>query len=173
MFKENDNVIIKTLDVLIKDGSLKKHDNMQDVYYNENHSFIVFPDFNFYGKEATIIKVDNKDPEIPYFLSIGIWVPEFMISTINIPEDEDKNINNEQVYINKYNNKPFGKLFIKLIKLDAKISEFSSTAFSKLKKHELQYIAKLLQNNGAEYVDYNKLTQKDLAKYCFDKASKL
>ena len=79
----------------------------------------------------------------------------------------------QKVYINKFNNKPFGKVFLKLIALDKKVAEFSATQFSKLKKHELQYIAKLLQDHGAEFADYNKLTQKELAVYCYNKALEL
>lgn len=181
MFKKGDVVIIKGLDELLKQGLLKKAENMPNVYHNEDLSYVVFDDFPYFGSETIIEDIDKKDKDIPYFLSVGIWVPGFMIVPKVEPEDEpkdkpieevknvDKPKNEEKpkVYINKFNNKPFGKLFCKLITLDEKIAEFSSTAFSKLKKHELQYIAKLLQDHGAEYIDYNKATQRELATYCY------
>lgn len=178
MFNKGDEVTIKNLDCLLKDDLLKKAPDLEGVYCNEDMKYVLFSDFPYFGNVAVIEDVDKNDPDIPYFLSVGIWVPEFMI----IPYVEDiinpevkidmANINIDQkgLYINKFNNKPFGKVFLKLIALDEKIAEFSNTQFSKLKKHELQYIAKLLQDHGAEFADYNKLTQKELAVYCYNKA---
>lgn len=79
MFKVGDVVIIKNLDVLVKNGNLKKAEDLGDVYYNQDNKFVVFPDFNYYGTKCTVDEVDIKDADIPYFLSVGIWVPEFMI----------------------------------------------------------------------------------------------
>lgn len=178
MFEQGEKVIIKNLDCLLKDNLLKKAPDLEGVYCNKDLKYVLFSDFSYFGNVAVIEDVDKNDPDIPYFLSIGIWVPEFMIipyvEGIIDPEvkikEADINIGQERLYINKFNNKPFGKVFLKLIALDEKIAEFSSTQFSKLKKHELQYIAKLLQDHGAEFADYNKLTQKKLAIYCYNKA---
>lgn len=178
MFEQGEKVIIKNLDCLLKDNLLKKAPDLEGVYCNKDLKYVLFSDFSYFGNVAVIEDVDKNDPDIPYFLSIGIWVPEFMIipyvEGIIDPEvkikEADINIGQERLYINKFNNKPFGKVFLKLIALDEKIAEFSSTQFSKLKKHELQYIAKLLQDHGAEFADYNKLTQKELAIYCYNKA---
>ena len=194
MFEQGEKVIIKNLDCLLKDNLLKKAPDLEGVYCNKDMKYVLFSDFPYFGNVAVIEDVDKNDPDIPYFLSIGIWVPEFMIIPYDkvVPNPEPKvmiipyvegiidpevkikeadiNIGQERLYINKFNNKPFGKVFLKLIALDEKIAEFSSTQFSKLKKHELQYIAKLLQDHGAEFADYNKLTQKELAIYCYNKA---
>lgn len=178
MFEQGEKVIIKNLDCLLKDNLLKKAPDLEGVYCNKDLKYVLFSDFSYFGNVAVIEDVDKNDPDIPYFLSIGIWVPEFMIipyvEGIIDPEvkikEADINIGQERLYINKFNNKPFGKVFLKLIALDEKIAEFSSTQFSKLKKHELQYIAKLLQDHGAEFADYNKLTQKELVIYCYNKA---
>lgn len=178
MFNQGDKVIIKNLDCLLKDNLLKEAPDLEGVYCNKDMKYVLFSDFPYFGNVAVIEDVDKNDPDIPYFLSIGIWVPEFMIipyvEDIIDPEvkikEADINIGQERLYINKFNNKPFGKVFLKLIALDEKIAEFSNTQFSKLKKHELQYIAKLLQDHGAEFADYNKLTQKELAIYCYNKA---
>lgn len=175
MFKLGDKVVVKDLDVLIKDNDLIQDPNFEEVYCNKDKDFIIFKDFAFFNNSATIDQIDDNDPNIPYFLSLGIWVPEFMIKLKEEPKKEIKVANeiqlakapNEKVWINNYTQKPFGKLFIKLINIDPKIAEFSNTAFSKLKKHELQYIAKLLQDHGHKVVDYNKLTQKELASYCY------
>lgn len=164
MFKVGDVVIVKKLDALIKNGDLKHAGDLGDVYCNKDKKFVVFPDFNYYGVECTVDEVDTKDADIPYFLSIGIWVPEFMIE---VKQPEAVNPEPAKVWINKFNNKPFGALFVKLINIDPKVAEFSATVFGKLKKHELQYIAKILQDNGRKVVDYNKLTQKELAAYCY------
>lgn len=178
MFEQGEKVIIKNLDCLLKDNLLKKAPDLEGVYCNKDLKYVLFSDFSYFGNVAVVEDVDKNDPDIPYFLSIGIWVPEFMImpyaegindSEVKIKE-ADINIGQERLYINKFNNKPFGKVFLKLIALDEKIAEFSSTQFSKLKKHELQYIAKLLQDHGAEFADYNKLPQKELAIYCYNKA---
>lgn len=184
MFNKGDVVIVKQLDELIKNGYLKKAEDLGDVYCNRDKKYVLFPDFPYYGVEAKVDEVDEDDKDIPYFLSVGIWVPEFMI--INKPEPKpviepiavamDKVKKQElepKKYINKFNNKPFGVVFLKLIALDEKVAEFSNTVFGKLKKHELRYIAKLLQDNGAQVVDYNKLTQKELAVYCYTEALKL
>lgn len=190
MFKVGDVVIIKELDVLVENGDLKKAGDLGDVYCNRDKKFVVFPDFNYYGTECTVDEVDTKDADIPYFLSVGIWVPEFMIEIKEAAKepavgvDMDLIVNADQikfaadpnpaveveaakVWINKFNNKPFGSLFVKLINIDPKVAEFSATSFSKLKKHELQYIAKILIDNGRKAVDYNKLTQKELSAYCY------
>lgn len=171
MFEQGDKVIIKNLDCLLKDNLLKEAPDLEGVYCNKDMKYVLFSD---------IEDVDKNDPDIPYFLSIGIWVPEFMIIPYDevVPNPEPKAIPvedniDQKVYINKFNNKPFGKVFLKLIALDKKVAEFSATQFSKLKKHELQYIAKLLQDHGAEFADYNKLTQKELAVYCYNKALEL
>ena len=177
MFEQGEKVIIKNLDCLLKDNLLKKAPDLEGVYCNKDLKYVLFSDFSYFGNVAVIEDVDKNDPDIPYFLSIGIWVPEFMIIPYDegVPNPEPKAIPvedniDQKVYINKFNNKPFGKVFLKLIALDEKIAEFSNTQFSKLKKHELQYIAKLLQDHGAEFADYNKLTQKELAIYCYNKA---
>lgn len=166
MFKVGDVVIIKNLDVLVKNGDLKKAEDLGDVYYNQDNKFVVFPDFNYYGTKCTVDEVDIKDADIPYFLSVGIWVPEFMIELKKVAVEAEP----AKVWINKFNNKPFGSLFVKLINIDPKVAEFSNTYFSKLKKHELQYIAKILIDNGRKVVDYNKLTQKELSAYCYAEA---
>lgn len=186
MFNKGDVVIVKNLDELLKNGLLKKAKDLGDVYINEDMKYVLFPDFPYYGVEATIDDVDKKDKDIPYFLSVGIWVPEFMIVPKPEPKPEpkedpkldEKDLDpgpqpEPKVYINKFNNKPFGKIFCKLIALDEKVAEFSNTAFSKLKKHELQYIAKLLMDHGAAAIDYNKSTQKELAVYCYTETTKL
>ena len=175
MFEQGDKVIIKNLDCLLKEAP-----DLEGVYCNKDMKYVLFSDFPYFGNVAVIEDVDKNDPDIPYFLSIGIWVPEFMIIPYDevVPNPEPKAIPvedniDQKVYINKFNNKPFGKVFLKLIALDKKVAEFSATQFSKLKKHELQYIAKLLQDHGAEFADYNKLTQKELAVYCYNKALEL
>ncbi|MEG1495447.1 MAG: hypothetical protein RRZ84_07800 [Romboutsia sp.] len=183
MFKKNDVVIVKSLKTLLEENVLCIAEDLGNVYCNKDKKYVLFPDFQFFDKECIITDVDTNDADIPYFLSVGIWVPEFMITSKVAPNplrnlveeiligiDPNKVIieeNKDVIYINKFNNKPFGKLFIKLIKLDKKIAEFSSTSFSKLKKHELQYIAKTLQDNGRQIIDYNKLTQKKLSTYCY------
>lgn len=198
LFKVEDKVVVKDLDTLLKSNDLKKVNNLDGVYWNADTNFVVFENFNFYGSECVIQEIDEDDNDMPYFLSTGIWVPEFMIQSVGdkkpikneediepvpadfiVPEadlkkpEADQDVEPVKVYINKFNNKPFGKLFVKLIKLDEKVAEFSSTSFSKLKKHELQYIAKLIQNNGAEVVDYARFTKEELAKYCFKESVKL
>lgn len=223
MFKQNDNVIVKTLQELIDSKDLTPVEDAEGVFYNKATKFVAFDNFKFWGLECTIQNVDEKDADIPYFLSLGIWVPEFMLKTaqraevkqenklkikdiIEKPKKKDAELKPEigevdqeghlddaagvdalivqdmaldqqvvavdqaienKPYVNKFTGKPFGKLFLKLIKLDEKVSEFSNTAFSKLKKHELQYIAGLLQKNGVEVVDYRAFTQKELAEYCY------
>lgn len=184
MFKVGDVVIIKKLEALVANGDLKKAEDLGDVYCNRDKKFVVFPDFNYYDTECTVDEVDTKDADIPYFLSVGIWVPEFMIEVkepakepaeihpidaFEVAVDPNPEMEEEpaKVWINKFNNKPFGALFIKLINIDPKVAEFSATSFSKLKKHELQYIAKILIDNGRKVVDYNKLTQKELSVYCY------
>lgn len=189
MFKQNDVVIIKCLQELIDNKDLIPVEDAEDVFYNKDTKFVVFDNFNFWGQECTVQNVDEKDKDIPYFLSVGIWVPEFMLKTKELPKPKIAEIaldlnpidvvdqvipdKEAKVYINKFSGKPFGKLFIKLIKLDEKVAEFSSTAFSKLKKHELQYIAALLQKNGIEIIDYSQFTQQELSVYCYNKTLEL
>lgn len=182
MLKINDKVLIKKLDVLTKEGHLQLVDDLPDTYINREASYVVFSDFPYFGGKYTIDDIDSEDDTMPYFLSCGIWAPEFLLTPINDHKQEEvkeekeakAEVNPEnEIIINAFNNRPFGALFMKLIKLDRKIAEFSDTAFSRLKKHELQYIAKLLQDHGAEVVDYNKLTQKELCTYCFTQTLKL
>lgn len=175
MFNVGDEIVVKTFDVLVKEGKLEKAADLENVYWNKQNKFVVFPDFNFYGQVSGIKEIDENDKDMPYFLDLGIWVPEFLIEKKEkkeekpIPEKAEvpKNDNEEKVWINKYTNKPFGKLFIKLIKLDEVIAEFSNTSFSKLKKHELQYIAKVLKDNGRKMEGYENMTQKELSMLCY------
>ena len=143
--------------------------------------------------ECTIDSIDSEDPEIPSFLSIGIWVPEFMIekkpepkpqkkaepevkidAEMMIKDDEKAEAPQEpKVYINQFNGKPFGNLFLKLINIDPKVAEFSNTSFSRLKKHELLYIAKILKDRNVLLEDYQALTQKELAVLCYNATKEL
>lgn len=183
MFNKGDKVVVKNLDELLNDNLLVKANDLENVYYNNDVKFVIFTDFPYYDKVATVDKIDKKDKEIPYFLSIGIWVPEFMIKSkqeeidvnkVKVKENlPEQNAKQKEVIINKFNNKPFGELFCKLIKLDPKVAEFSNTIFSKLLKHELQYIAKILEDHGAEHVDYNKLKKEELAVHCYKETVKL
>lgn len=191
MFNKGDEVVVKSLDELLNDNLLVKAQDLENVYYNNDIKFVVFSDFPYYDKVATVDEIDKKDKDIPYFLSIGIWVPEFMIKSkeeeklepkqeeidvdkVKVEENlPEQNAKQKEVIINKFNNKPFGELFCKLIKLDPKVAEFSNTTFSKLLKHELQYIAKILEDHGAEHVNYNKLKKEELAVHCYKETVKL
>lgn len=146
MFEQGDKVIIKNLDCLLKDNLLKEAPDLEGVYCNKDMKYVLFSDFPYFGNVAVIEDVDKNDPDIPYFLSIGIWVPEFMIIPYDevVPNPEPKAIPvedniDQKVYINKFNNKPFGKVFLKLIALDKKVAEFSATQFSKLKTRTTVY----------------------------------
>ena len=169
-FKLNDQVKIKTLDEMIKSNDLVVSEN--DLYVNEASRYFLFKDFPFFGLEGTIVKIDHEDNSCPYYISGPdgqLWAGEFMLTTIDgkIPNDE-KPVNNEpKVYINKFNNKPFGRLFVKLINIDNRIAEFSSTAFSRLKKHELQYIARILIGRGCPNIDLNSPVA-ELSSYCYN-----
>lgn len=202
MFTTGDVVIVKDLKTLLDEGSVELADGFKDIYVSADKTYAIFSDFNFFGNVCVIDEIDSNDKSIPYFLSIGIWVPEFMI--IEKPKEEDKqkpekpkekrdevvdadlanivamDVKQEEVaeekpkvYINQFNGKPFGKLFLKLIELDPKIAEFSNTTFSKLKKHELLYIANLLHNNGVLDEGYARLTKGELVTLCFTAAKKL
>lgn len=185
MFKIGDTVKIKDLQTLLAENSLTPSNNFGDIYINNATKYVLFPDFPFYGKTCTVTEVDEEDNDgIPYFLSIGIWAPEFMLINMNVEEpkevDDLKEVavdhpvpvpadNDNKVYINNFNNKPFGKLFVKLIKLDPKIAEFSNTRFSALKKHELLYIADLISKYMDIEEDYEDMDQEQLAMFCYDK----
>lgn len=54
----------------------------------------------------------------------------------------------QKVYINKFNNKPFGKVFLKLIALDKKVAEFSATQFSKLKNTNYSILQSFYRTMG-------------------------
>ena len=168
-FKLNDQVKIKTLDEMIKSKDLVVSEN--DLYVNEASRYFLFKDFPFFASEGTILKVDPEDNSCTYYISGPdgqLWAGEFMLTTIEgeIPVNDEKPVNDEpKVYINKFNNKPFGRLFVKLINIDNKIAEFSSTAFSRLKKHELQYIARILIGRGCANTDLNSPVA-ELSSYC-------
>lgn len=203
MFAIGDIVIVKDLKTLLNEGSVELANGFNDIYISADKTYAIFSDFNFFGNECTIDEIDSNDKSIPYFLSIGIWVPEFMIMKKSNPKKENKQKLEEQkekhdkvieldlvdivaknkqeevaeenpkAYINQFNGKPFGKLFLKLIKLDPKVAEFSNTTFSKLKKHELLYIANLLHNNGVLDEDYAQLNKEELVTICFTATKKL
>lgn len=170
-----DVVVIKTLQELIDEKLIHAHNDMEGVYSDDNNSFHIFDNFPFFGKETTISTIDENDDSIPYFLSCGIWAPEWMLrceKEYENPEIVNEPNNKPKVWLNKFNNKPFGKLFVKLINIDPKVAEFSSTAFGRLRKHELQYIARLLMNNNAPAIDINAPVG-DLASYCYNQTKLL
>lgn len=170
-FKLNEKVKIKALDEMINSGDLVE--TVDEVYVNDNSRYYIFKDFPFFGLEGTIIRIDNDDDSCPYYISNGkdsLWACDFMLTTleVQIPMNNEIPVDvKPKVYINKFNNKPFGKLFIKLINLDNKIAEFSSTAFSRLKKHELRYIARLLMKHDCPFIDINSPVA-ELSSYCYN-----
>ena len=170
-FKLNEKVKIKSLDEMLNSGDLVKQDD--NLYVNEKSRYFIFKDFPFFSLEGTITKIDNNDDSCPYYISNGkdsLWACDFMLTAleVQIPMNNAIPVNDKpNVYINKFNNKPFGKLFIKLINLDNKIAEFSSTAFSRLKKHELQYIARLLMKQNCPFIDINSSVA-ELSSYCYN-----
>lgn len=176
-FEVKDVVIIKTLNELIDEKLVSEHNGMEGVYSCNDHSFHIFDNFPFFGKESEIVNIDDNDESIPYFLSCGVWAPEWMLKSTK-EKDEPKVIerkpedNVAMIWINKFNQKPFGKLFVKLINLDPKIAEFSSTAFGRLRKHELQYIARLLMNNNAPFIDVDAPVG-ELSSYCYNQTKLL
>lgn len=165
MLKIKTKVIIKTKDELLNEGLIVSQGD--GLFMNENDRFMFFADYPYFGQTTTIKYVDEHDKNVPYYLSCNCWAPEWLIK-LDEPEVKVEKVvdNKPKVYINKFNNKPFGALFIKLINIDEKIATFSSTAFSRLKKHELQYIARLLMNQGCEAININ-ATVPELSTYCY------
>ena len=183
MFKIGEKVRVKTLKEMLDTNILKKYNKYS--YINEETSFVLFSEFNYFNINTTIQDIDNKDQNIPYFLDCGIWMPECMLESLEAIKPQDKVVNKDvdedveavnveavkpEVYINKFTGKPFGTLMVKLINLDKKIAEFSSTRFSRLRRHELEYIAKLLMNHGADRIDTDILNVKELSSYCYNQA---
>lgn len=176
-FNVNDEVVVKNLQQLLDEKLVTRVDGFDDVYVNDDKSFTLFSSFSFFDKKTKINTVDDKDPAIPYFLACGCWVPEFMLTAVKKEEPKPEPVvevapvveeAKPDAFINKFTGKPFGKLFVKLIKLDAKIAEFSCSSFSRLKRHELDYIANLLNNQeGVELVDNVKMNKDDLASWCY------
>lgn len=183
MLEIGTQVKIKSLDQLLKEKLLVKEG---DIFVNNDDSFILLDNFKFFEAETTIEGVDEDD-SIPYFLGNGIWAPEWLIMPIILePEPEPKDENNEvevveavakpnapKVYINRFTGKPFGKLMLKLIALDEKIAEFSSTRFSRLRRHELVYIANILLDHGADDAAIDVMTVKELSTYCYEQTLNL
>lgn len=174
MLSVGTKVQIKPLDQLLSEGLLEKKG---EILINENDHFILLCNFKFFAAETTIAAVDDGD--IPYFLTNGLWVPEWMLNVVkeldekDVEEDVIKVVepkNDVKIYINKFTGKPFGKLMVKLINLDEKIAEFSSTRFSRLRRHELVYIANLLMDNGYNEINTDDLNVKELSTYCYNGA---
>lgn len=185
MLEIGTKVKIKGLDQLLKEKLLVREG---DIFVNNDDGFILLDNFKFFEAETTIEGVDEDD-SIPYFLGNGIWTPEWLIMSIMPepePEPEPKNEDNEvkvveavakpnapKVYINRFTGKPFGKLMLKLIALDEKIAEFSSTRFSRLRRHELVYIANILLDHGADDAAIDVMTVKELSTYCYEQTLNL
>lgn len=175
MLSVGTKVQIKPLDQLLSEGLLEKRG---EILINEDDHFILLRNFKFFTAETTIVAVDDGD--IPYFLANGLWVPEWMLNVgkeldveelleeAGIKAAEPKN--DVKIYINKFTGKPFGKLMVKLINLDEKIAEFSSTRFSRLRRHELVYIANLLMTNGYNVINIDDFNVKELSTYCYNGA---
>lgn len=184
MFKIGENVRIKTIDELLESNLFERDNN---VYVNKEFKFVILSNFAFFDNHTKILSIDEDDKEVPYFLANGIWVPEFMIESLDVkPEPEieiiDPNDNAEEVeidngqpkiYINRFTGKPFGKLMMKLINIDEKVAEFSSTRFSRLRRHELVYIANILLDHGADDVAIDVMNVKELATYCYEQTLNL
>lgn len=177
MLSVGTKVQIKPLDQLLSEGLLERKG---EILINENDHFILLRNFRFFATETTISAVDDGD--IPYFLENGLWVPEWMLNVVKelneegveeLLEDVLKVVepkDDVKIYINKFTGKPFGKLMVKLINLDEKIAEFSSTRFSRLRRHELVYIANLLMNNGYDKINIDDYNVKELSTYCYNGA---
>lgn len=177
MLSVGTKVQIKPLGQLLSEGLLEKKGK---ILINENDHFILLCNFKFFAAETTIAAVDDGD--IPYFLTNGLWVPEWMLNVVKELDEKDveelledaikvvEPKNDVKIYINKFTGKPFGKLMVKLINLDEKIAEFSSTRFSRLRRHELVYIANLLMDNGYNEINTDDLNVKELSTYCYNGA---
>lgn len=172
MRKTGDNIKIKSFADLKKAGLLVKFE-IDHMFHNEDTGFVIFDNAVIFGKNATIVDVDANDAQIPYLLDNGFWIPEFMIDEVKEQPKEDKEIVVEDLYICKATGKPFGKLFCKLIDIDNKVSEFSCSSFSRLKRHELIYIANILKNQKIFDGDFNKLNKDELSNLCYEAAKKL
>lgn len=182
MLSVGTKVQIKPLDQLLSEGLLEKRG---EILINEDGHFILLCNFRFFATETTIAAVDDGD--IPYFLANGLWVPEWMLNVVKELNEKDieelleeagvikvvEPKNDYKIYINKFTGKPFGKLMVKLINLDEKIAEFSSTRFSRLRRHELVYIANLLMNNGYDEINIDDYNVKELSTYCYNGALSL
>lgn len=173
LFEKNDEVIIKSLKELQEAGLLETIDrNGVTIYKNNADNYLLYSNFPFFGEKTTVLGIDEKDNSIPYWLSCGIWAPEWMLKYAVEPKKENPVVivaepAKPKVWINKFNGKPFGRLFVKLIVIDEKIADFSSTGFSKLRKHELQYIARLLMSKGCPDIDINTNVD-ELSSYCYN-----
>lgn len=177
MLSVGTKVQIKPLGQLLSEGLLEKKG---EILINKNDHFILLCNFKFFAAETTIAAVDDGD--IPYFLTNGLWVPEWMLNVVKELDEKDveelledvikvvEPKNDVKIYINKFTGKPFGKLMVKLINLDEKIAEFSSTRFSRLRRHELVYIANLLMDNGYNEINTDDLNVKELSTYCYNGA---
>lgn len=188
MFKINEKVRVKTLKEMLDTGVVRKYNNYS--YVNNETSFVILSEFSYFGNSTTIKYIDEKDKQIPYFLECGIWMPECMLESlekVNQPKNEvvienaeveyavdapEKEVKPE-IYVNKFTGKPFGTLMVKLIKLDKKVAEFSSTRFSRLRRHELEYIASLLMKHGAEVINVDDFNVKELSTYCYNQTLSL
>ena len=182
MYKVGTKLVIKTLDELVANNDLKKT-GFPGVYKNEESRFCILDTFPFWGTPVVIQSIDEKDHDIPYFVSEGLWLPEFMLKKVEekpkVPQKDDKikanpnikidpNFKPDVVYMNNFVGRPFGPMFMKLIKLDVKIAEFSNTALSKLKRVELDYIYKVLVRNGYPEINLKETNAQDLCKTIFD-----
>ena len=176
--KIGDKIRIKSLEELLNQGILHKVNDY--MYRNDDTGFMLLTNFKFFDSVTNIKHIDQEDATIPYFLENGIWMPEIMIESLEeqvpppLVEPNDEIIaevpvdKNPKVWINHFTGKPFGKLMVKLIELDNKVAEFSSTRFSRLRRHELEYIANILIENGAEDISIDLMTAKELSTWCYE-----
>ena len=186
MFKIGEKVRVKTLNEMLDTKALEKYNNYS--YINKETSFVLLKEFSYFNENTKIKYIDEKDNKIPYFLDCGIWMPECMLESLEAIKPQDKVVNKDvdedvevvnveavkpEIYINKFTGKPFGTLMVKLIKLDKKVAEFSSTRFSRLRRHELEYIASLLMKHGAPVIDVDDFNVKELSTYCYNQTLSL
>lgn len=163
-----DKISVKSISE-IRNECFIDHEEREIIFIKEPCKWMLNGREPYLGKEAVKIEeVDSSDPKIPYCITGGFWIPEFMVKDYVEPERTETTA--PTVVAAEGAPVKYGKIFKFMIKLEKKvknttvIKQTNINRISFLPEDVLNYIQEILQ---IEYPEYETATG-NIAEHIFN-----
>lgn len=163
-----DKISVKSISEIRNEGFID-HEERDIIFIKEPCKWMLNGCEPYLGKEAVKIEeVDRDDAKIPYRITGGFWIPEFMVKDYVEPERTETVV--PTVTTAEGDQVKYGKIFKFMIKLEKKvknttvIKQTNINRISCLPEDVLGYIQAILQ---IEYPEYEIVTT-NIAEHVFN-----